>query len=100
MPIFETSNPGTSSRLRTLMNYAFAGAAASIVLALIECVDMNIQLTPVFKGPVERLILASYLGVNVLVGAVLGIVIGLFTITAEGLAGGLANILARSPHPG
>lgn len=58
------------------------GASANILLAAIELVDLNIQLSPVLRSPVERAIFASYFSVNLLVGAVIGLSVGLV-----GLAG-------------
>ena len=47
------------SWLASLGGYATLGAAAAFLLALVEWIDLNIQLTPVFASFGERLVFTS-----------------------------------------
>ncbi|HSB12135.1 MAG TPA: sulfatase-like hydrolase/transferase [Blastocatellia bacterium] len=61
------------------------GASANLLLAAIELVDLNFQLTPVLRSPGERVILAAYFSVNLLVGSAIGLLVGLFGIVGSRL---------------
>src|SRR6185369_10532950 len=75
--------------------YALTGAAASCALTLIEWIDINIQLTPVFRNSTERLILTAYLGLNLLVGASIGLLVGLFALVCGSIVRALADLLSN-----
>ena len=79
-----------------LGKHALAGAAANVLLAAIEFADLNFQLTPVLRGPSERVILAAYFGVNILVGSVLGLLVGIFEFAGSLLKQILERRLAHS----
>ncbi|HEX8186598.1 MAG TPA: sulfatase, partial [Blastocatellia bacterium] len=61
----------------SLAKYALLGLAAALCLGIIEWVDLNIQLTPLFESPSDRLLLTSYFSLNLLVGSILGLLVGL-----------------------
>ena len=85
--------------LRSLMNYALAGTSASFFLALIEWVDVNFQLSAVFRAPVERLILTAYLSLNLIVGALLGVLVGVISMTGAKLVSALSKAIAGRSGP-
>jgi arylsulfatase A-like enzyme len=74
-----------NSLLASLGNYALLGAAATFLLGALEWVDLSFQLTPIFESFSERLIFTSYFGLNLLVGAVIGLIVGGFAHLAAGL---------------
>src|ERR1051325_5152786 len=52
--------------MTSLAHHALLGLAASALLGLVEWVDLNIQLTPVFESAPDRLVMATYLTLNLL----------------------------------
>ncbi|HKP86565.1 MAG TPA: sulfatase [Blastocatellia bacterium] len=85
----ETSQKRTSLPA-SLRDYALLGAAATLLLGAIEWIDLSFQLTPVFESFSERLVFTSYFSLNLLVGACIGLLVGLSAYAATGL-----NHLAR-----
>jgi arylsulfatase A-like enzyme len=83
-----------NSLLASLGGYALLGAAAAFLLALVEWVDLNIQLTPVFESLTERLVFTSYFSLNVLVGSLTGLLVGSFVHAATFLKRRLEKLLA------
>lgn len=81
------------------MNYVLTGAAASCALTLIEWVDINIQLTPVFRNSTERLILTAYLGLNLVVGASIGLLVGLFALVCGSIVRAAGDLLSKGNSP-
>src|SRR5262245_21716294 len=79
----------------SIRNYVLLGAMTALALSLIELVDVQIQLTPVFASFRERLILAAYTGLNVFIGAIIGLLIGLFVSLTSFLKDRLARLLSR-----
>jgi len=79
---------GKTAFLALLANYAVVGAAAFMLLACIEWVDLNFRLTRVFGSFSERWVLAGYLSLNVLIGIIIGLLVGLFA--------GLSSFVRRS----
>jgi len=82
----DTSNATTEAQpplFRSLCNYALAGAAASMLLSLVELVDLNIQLTPVFQSFSERIVFCAYFSINVAGGLVIGLLVGLSSHAAS-----------------
>lgn len=67
----------------SLKNYAIAGAAAAFLLSLIELIDLNIRLTPVFEHFFERLLFSAYFSLNLVVGSTIGLLVGLFVHSAS-----------------
>ncbi len=91
--------PEKSSLMRLLTRFALCGAAASLLLALIELSDINISLTPVFKTFGERLILAAYFNLNLLSGAVIGTLVGVCGLLTDKLSNLLAGVFGRGREP-
>jgi hypothetical protein len=83
------------SLLASLRNYALTGGAASLLLSLLELVDLNIQLTPVFESFVERIVLLAFFSMNLLGGLAIGLLVGLFAGSFNFLRGALERALAR-----
>ena len=79
----------------SLIRYAGAGFAAALILTLIELVDLNISLTPVFDSSSERLTFAAYFSLNLIVGAIIGLMIGVFAHIASFLMRAVERALAR-----
>ncbi|HXG67695.1 MAG TPA: sulfatase-like hydrolase/transferase [Blastocatellia bacterium] len=94
----EDARTGKTSLPIALALCALTGAAAAGLLALIELVDLNIQLTPVFSAFSDRVIFAAYFSMNLLVGSVLGLAIGLLARAATLLKRPLEKLLARGDN--
>src|SRR5215211_8056261 len=75
------------SLLSSIRRYELLGAIAACLLSLIEWLDLQIQLTPVFASFTERIVFTSYFGLNILVGATLGLLLGLFVHATSFLKG-------------
>jgi arylsulfatase A-like enzyme len=85
----------TISRVATLQGCAAAGLAAVAILSLVEWVDLNIKLSPVFEGFSERLILTAYFSLNLLGGAVIGLIVGLVARAGSWLFARLLRVINR-----
>jgi arylsulfatase A-like enzyme len=70
------------------------GASASALLAAVELVDLNLQLTPVLKSPGERAILAVYFSLNLLIGSLIGLLVG-----TSGLVGSRMKLMLENRFP-
>lgn len=98
-PVTTHSKPTAADQtgwLASLRRYALLGMAAALVLAVIETLDLQVQLTPVFASLSERLLLTLYSSLNLFVGGVLGLLLGLFVQTTSFLQEKLARLVARS----
>lgn len=84
------------SFLASLGKYALAGLVAVLLLSLIEWVDLNIQLAPVFQSHSERLVFTAYFSLNLLVGSIIGLAVGL----AAHLASWVKRNVQRAFAPG
>lgn len=87
------------SLISLLRRTATLGAVAALLLSLIEWLDLQIQLTPVFVSLTERLIFTAYSSLNILVGTVLGLLLGLFVYATTYLTDRLAKLMARHDRP-
>lgn len=87
------------SLLSSLFYCASAGILAFLLLTVVELVDVNIQLTPEFASSSERLVFAAYSSLNLLVGLLLGLSVGLLAWIAGLLKAGLTRIIARGKDP-
>jgi arylsulfatase A-like enzyme len=67
----------------SLYRYALAGVVTAFLLSLMEWLDLQIQLTPVFASFTERIIFTAYFSLNLLVGALVGLLAGLFVQTTS-----------------
>ena len=100
VPAEPVEKPATvASTVASPASYALLGIAAVLLLSLIELVDVNIQLTPVFESFTERLVLLAYLSMNLAVGAVIGLIVGLSANSASILKRGLCSLLMRGRKP-
>ena len=79
----------------SLRNYVLLGLAATFILSLIEWIDLNIRLTPVFQSFSERLIFTAYFSLNLLAGSFIGLLVGVFALLFSFL-----NRAARTVLPG
>jgi hypothetical protein len=84
---------------RSIGNYAELGFAATLVLAVVEFIDLSFQLTPVLAGSTERLALTAYSGVNLLVGTTVGATLGLAIALFTRLSSSLGTAIARGVEP-
>lgn len=91
----ETAPRQGSHLLRTLCLYALAGFASVFLLSLIEWIDLNIQLTPVFESASERATLIAYSSVNLVVGCFLGFLLGVTAHLAAYVTARVKRALAR-----
>jgi arylsulfatase A-like enzyme len=89
------ANDLQSSLLASVRRYVLLGAAAAFLLSLIEWLDLQIQLTPVFASFKERLIFTAYFSLNIFVGGLLGLLLGLFVHAASFLKTSLVKFLPK-----
>jgi hypothetical protein len=66
--------------IANLKKAVLLGMAATFMLSLIEWADLNVILAPVFASFPERLIFTAYLSLNLLVGSLIGLAVGLFAL--------------------
>ena len=59
------------------------GGAAALLLGMVELVDLNVRLAPIFASVAERAIFCSYFSLNLAGGLVLGLFVGLFVLAAS-----------------
>ena len=88
------------SLIRYVSGYAMAGAGASLLLWLIECIDLNVQLSPVFESFLERLIFSSYLGLNLIGGSLIGLLVGLAAKAGSRITTTIQQVIAGGRGPG
>lgn len=112
-PAVSAGNPAQNSQhaedrttlIQSLSGYALAGAATSLLLGVVELVDLNIRLTPVFQSAFERAIFCSYFSLNVIWGLLIGLSVGVLAQAARGFervtrrargktARGISNLVA------
>ena len=86
-------NERQTPQVGSLRNYALAGVTAVAILSLIEWVDLNIKLTPIFESRSERLVLTAYFSLNLLAGATTGVIIGLVARAASWLNARLQRLI-------
>lgn len=91
---------GQTTLFASLCGYALAGAAASILLGLVELADVNVRLTPVFQSAIERAIFCSYFSLNVIGGLFIGLSVGLFVHAASLLKRAIQTVVARGKPSG
>ncbi|HXF40321.1 MAG TPA: sulfatase-like hydrolase/transferase [Blastocatellia bacterium] len=89
-------NEGQILQVGSLRNYALVGLTAVAILSLIEWVDLNIKLTPIFESFSERLALTAYLSLNLVAGAITGLIIGLVARAASWLNARLQRLTTRN----
>lgn len=79
----------------TLCGYALAGAAASLLLGVVELLDLNVRLTPIFESALERAVFSSYFSLNVVGGFLIGFAVGLSVHAASLLNRSIQAVIAR-----
>lgn len=90
-----TNHSQKKSFATSLRRYAFAGAVAAFLLSLLEWLDLQIQLTPVFASYKERIIFTAYFSLNILVGASVGLLSGLFVHLSSFVKDRAVQLLSR-----
>lgn len=73
--------------------------AASLLLGGIEWIDLAFRLTGVFTSIFERAAFTAYFSLNLLSGAVLGLIAGLVAVSATSAGRALAHAIARGNKP-
>src|SRR6185369_14982706 len=63
--------------LTAILNHATLGLGAALLLAVIEFIDSNMRFSESFASVAERAVFSSYLSLNLLGGAILGLLVGL-----------------------
>jgi arylsulfatase A-like enzyme len=90
------ASPETTITLfRSLWNYALVGGAASLVLSLIELIDVNFRLAPEFQSLIERTIFGAYFSLDIAGGLLIGLFVGLCVHAASLLKRTVETVLAR-----
>ncbi|MGH9825420.1 MAG: sulfatase-like hydrolase/transferase, partial [Blastocatellia bacterium] len=72
---------------RQVGSYVLAGVGASLILGAIEWTDLTVRSTPYLHSFVQRLVLTSYFSIDILVGALLGLAVGLSVFVAATVNG-------------
>ena len=75
--VVQTGSTGRSL-LRSLKSYAFLGALAFLLLALIDWVDVNLRHNNLFESSFERTVLTAYFSICPFAGGLVGILVGIF----------------------
>jgi hypothetical protein len=83
-----------------LWNYALLGGAAALLMAIVEMLDVNVTLTPVFESLSERAIFWSYFSLNILGGLVIGFLVGVCVQTGSVLKRSAQRAMARGKSAG
>jgi arylsulfatase A-like enzyme len=78
----------------SVCGFALAGAAAALLLGVIELLDVNVRLTPLFQSALERAVFCSYFSLNVIGGLLIGFSVGLFAHAASFLRRSLQTVIA------
>src|SRR5215510_16175436 len=65
----------------SIRNYSLLGFGAALLLTILELLDLNFTLTPIFRSFSERLLFGSYFCLNLIGGLVLGLCLGIFVHT-------------------
>ncbi len=94
-PEQKQSSPRQALSFASLKNYALAGAGATLLLGLIELVDIHFKLTPVFASLSERLVLTAYFSLNLLSGAFIGLLVWLAVNISSFTKRGIERILSK-----
>src|SRR5262249_62131309 len=68
----------SASLLGSLLNYSLLGGGAALLLAIVELLDLNVTLTPIFQSLFERLLFGSYFSLNLIEGLIIGLCVGIF----------------------
>jgi arylsulfatase A-like enzyme len=96
-PVHDAPSAPSQRVLGRLALFAVMGASANALLAAIELVDLNIQLTTVLRSTGERAILAAYFSLNLLVGSLIGLLAGISGLVGSRMKGMFEN---RFPQHG
>jgi arylsulfatase A-like enzyme len=91
----EVRTPERAAPPAPISRYVLLGVAATALLSLIEGVDVILQLTPIFSSASERLIFIAYFSVNLLSGALIGWLVGVFVRGATLVKRHAQDILAH-----
>ena len=75
-PVHDAQGARSLGVVKRVSLFALMGASANAFLAVIELVDLNLQLTAVLRSPGERATLAAYFSLNLLVGSLIGLLVG------------------------
>src|SRR6185503_11272088 len=76
----------------TLRSYSLCGLAAFGLLAAVEWIDTSFRLA-IFESPLERLAFLAYYGVDLLVGAGVGLVVGGFAYLGWWLGNAIERVI-------
>jgi hypothetical protein len=94
-PEQEQSSRASAFSLSSMKNYALAGAGAALLLGIVELIDIHFKLTPVFASLSERLIITAYFSLNLLSGALIGLLVWLAVNISSLMKRGIEQILSR-----
>lgn len=91
----ERNGEDQTAVLASLWNYALVGAGAALLLVVVELIDLNVRLSPVFESFTERAILGAYFSLNLVGGLVIGLFVGLAFHTGSLLKRTTEKLMAR-----
>jgi arylsulfatase A-like enzyme len=92
-------NAHAQSISSSLASYALVGAVAALLLGAIECVDLQIQLTPVFASFWERAALVVYSSLDVVTGSLIGLAVGLAVRLGGFIKHKIERVLTKRAEP-
>lgn len=80
----------------SLLNWALVGAAAALLMSLIELIDLNVRLAPELQSFADRAVFSSFFSLNLVGGLAVGFFVGLLIHTASLLKRGALLAIVRS----
>ena len=93
------TSPARLHLARSLRDWALCGMAAAFLLGAAESIDLAFRLTGVFSSISERVAFTAYSSLNLLSGAVIGIVAALLAGLASVVKRALEKAVARGNEP-
>ena len=99
-PQIQTDSLEDPSIVTSLARNALLGVGAVLLLSLIELVDVNVQLTPVFEAFTDRLVLSTYMSMNLAAGALIGLIVGASARSGSMLNRWICSLVARGGRAG
>ena len=69
--------PPERTQSSSIWKFSLAGGAAALLLAIVELIDLNFRLSPVFQSVAERVIFCAYFSLNIAGGLSIGLLVGM-----------------------
>ena len=83
----------------SLLGHAFVGMAGTLLLSIIEWVDLNLRSFTSFDSFSDRAIIAAYFSMNLAIGLLIGLAVGAIAHAASVIKTPIEKRLSRSEKP-